>query len=474
MKRISSPGTSKLELVCERVVDGWFPLDPALLMLIRRRLEEGYYEDSIDKLREDLSQDFSLYTFCLKELVRLARDRGHPEAQLEQIFASVSLNEYRQLLAMDEQMFSAYPLHEMSPSQAARLAESMMSAEVARSLSHSFNIAGELAYSCSLFRQLGTTLIAWNYPSVYKVAVERCERPGDLDGILSEMLGFSPADLGLTLAHSWNLPQSLVEGLSSNPQESSVGETLQKICEMGELFAQIQLQNSYPNRRGDWNEGLSEITSYLSEEELTLISEKVASSCAHYFRAVPDIFTWPLTSAKRVRPPRTTFEEYLYHNPFIKHCPLPVRGKLMQLYHELKPGVVRRELVELLVKEIIPEMRFSSGCIYTVESSAARLVPRLVIGSGGKENFRSYDFAAPYAANYSVVAALRSEIPVEERTVRPDGSSADTISGVLGDSQKTGVLYLELSQELGHDPRAKPIIYFKAARLALMDVLMLK
>jgi len=476
MKRISSPSTttsSKLDLVCERVLDGWFPLDPALLMVLRRRLDEGYYEDSIDTLREDLSQDFSLYTFCLKELVRLARERGdvHPE----QAFATASLREFKQVLTLDERMYSAYPLYDMSQEQAARLAESMVSAEAARALSPSFNVPEELAYSCALLRQLGLTLIAWNYPSVYKVALERCDTPEGLEASLSELLGFAPGDLGLSLGASWGLPEVLLKGMSAgSDEESTIGHTLQKICEIGALFARMQLQTYYPSRRGDWSEGLHEIASYLSDDELTLLHDKVATSCSHYFQASPGIFTWPLTGTKQARPTRRTFEDYLHHNPFIKHCPVMVRAKLTELYHELKPGVIRRELVELLVKEIIPEMRFSSGCIYTVESTSARLVPRLVIGDAKKEDFRSYDFSAPYAASYSVVAAFRSEVPKEETMIRPDGSTMSTIAGVLGDTQKTGVLYLEVAQALKHDPFAKPMIYFKAARLALMDVLMLK
>lgn len=474
MKRISTSGTtssSKLELVCERVLDGWFPLDPALLRVLRRRLDEGYYEDSTDTLRADLSQDFSLYTFCLKELVRLARERG---ANPEQAFATASLREFKQILSLDEGMYSAYPLYGMSPEQAARLAESMVSAETARALSLNFNISADLAYSCALLRQLGLTLIAWNYPSVYRVALERCDTPDSLEETLSDLLGFNPGDLGLSLARSWGLPEVLLRGMSSIAEEATVGDTLQRVCEMGELFARIQLQHYYPSRRGEWREGLDEISSYLSDEELSLLQEKVATSCSHYFQASPDIFTWPLIGTRCPRPERKTFEEYLYHNPFIKHCPVMIRAKLTDLYHELKPGVVRRELVELLVKEIIPEMRFSSGCIYTVESTSARLVPRLVISDSKKEDFRSYDLSAPYAASYSVVAAFRSEVPKEEIMTRPDGSTMSTIAGVLGDAQKTGVLYLELSQALKHDPIAKPMIYFKAARLALMDVLMLK
>src|SRR5262249_37415849 len=151
--------------------------------------------------------------------------------------------------------------------QALRFRESLLSASAAEILASKNAIDPEDGFSCGLLRQLGLTLIAWNYPRVYNRAME-CITPNEgLDFQLQKVLGFSPSLLGLTFAQRWNLSDEILVALGDRKKRFSVsasersdsgaqhvGEMLSKICEVSEALARANDPEHYPTALRDWEE----------------------------------------------------------------------------------------------------------------------------------------------------------------------------------------------------------------------------
>ena len=96
------------------------------------------------------------------------------------------------------------------------------------------------------------------------------------------------------------------------------------------------------------------------------------------------------------------------------------------------------------------------------------LVPRLAIGSAKLNQFKALQYNT-YSYNADpVVAAFRSSVPMIKES---DDGNPSLIAAALGEHQRAGVLYLELSQELADDAHANPMLYFKAIRQAFNDCL---
>ena len=203
--RSGSFPAKRLNRAIDHVLKLWIPINSDVLTRIQKKLLDGLYQQDRDGLLKDLKEDVSLYTWCLRRLCEMAdeSDDFDPIRHLQ----AIELDELSDLLDIEPSDISSHSL-EGSDGEAARiLKEVLVGASAAEVISDKKGGDTTRAYGASLLRQLGLTLIAWNYPSVFKKAVEKTKAGLELDVAISEQLGFSPSLFAVNLVQKWGLSE---------------------------------------------------------------------------------------------------------------------------------------------------------------------------------------------------------------------------------------------------------------------------
>lgn len=482
----------QLESACANVCNAWIPVNPVSYQKISSGLSSGRYDKRLDLFIDDLKSDVSLFAYCVKQLKTIVAHDGTPVKLASfknpvDLIKSIPLAEIKRIFSASEQSISFHRFEEINDLQAGQLRRAIVSAHASQEIAGKFEVDADAVFTCSMFRQLGLTLIAWNYPHVFKKALASVQAANaakggsdgaDLDRTLSKTLGFSPATLGVALGREFGLPQDILAGMgdaaaqtSPSAEGESPGAMMKKLCEIGEALAQVQDPEHYPRALSTWSQAKIEIAPLLGADGLRQIEARCNSALELYSRALPEFFSAPVQAEPQQNLLKRTKTVLLANNLYIKHCPADVQQKLTALYSRLNPEAVSKDNIDILVKEIMPAAGFLKGCIYLVEPESLRLVPRLVIGTVPLGRFRAVNYVSTSAEFDPVVAAYRCKTPIMEDNVLLGEETISYIAGVIGTIQKAGVLYLEISESVLKSRGANPMVYYKAVRQALGDCL---
>jgi len=486
--KVSSSGSDsqserRLERAQKHVNEYWFPPNPRLLQRIKAGLEGGAYDLDIGFLIAEIKTDFALLTYCMRELTRLLISEQIPIPQnfsFASIFKLAGLDRVKQVLVVNSERMSTHSVDNISEEQALRLQEAMISASAAEVLSESSNINADLGFSCALVRQLGHTLIAWNYPSVYQRCVSSVSGTKTLDSLLTESLGFSPQLLAHSILDEWGLQgeinQALIDNNPASPQPTEgsatdIPATLKKICSIGEALARANDPEHYPSAEKDWESVKLALQENLGYQGIKLIQEKVKLNCENYVSLMPEMFG----RCDNINPD-TQINEFLENsllrnNQFVRHCPPRLRKRFKNFYTLVKPGEIAREALAFLIKEIIPFAGFNGGYIYTLDPTTMQLVPRTKIGTSVEKPMQSIPYNSSQSDPDPVATAFGCSAPivqgVNNDAARPHGTSS--IVGAIGMAPKIGTLYLELPSDLLTGDDHNMLVHFKAVRQAIND-----
>ncbi|MCO6431861.1 MAG: HDOD domain-containing protein [Deltaproteobacteria bacterium] len=471
-----SLGDRRLQRAHQHVSALWFPPNPQLLSRIKDGLQSGAYDLDISFLFSELRTDFALFTFCLRELARSLKEDQvtiPPGCRPYALFELAGLDRIKKVLSVDSERISAHVPDDMSEDQALRLQFAMISASTAEVLSQEKEIDSELGFSCALLRQLGYTLIAWNYPSVYQRCLASLQSKKDFDLVLTEALGFSPQLLALSIVGEWGLSSEIngaLADIESNPKE--IAGTLSKICEIGEALARANDPEHYPSAAKDWDLVKSEVESTIGFDGMKLIQDRVRQNCENYVALLPEMFA----QVENINPD-TQIHQFLENslfrnNQFVKHCPPRLRKKFKDLYALIQPGAVSKEGLQLLLKEVVPFAGFNGGYVYTLDPGTMALVPRTKVGLVIAKRMEPVPYENGSAHSDPILTAYGCSAPIVQMIEQDCGPQPLAfMAGALGSEKKIGVLYLELPEELLNDKDANMLLNYKAIRQALNDCL---
>ncbi|MCB0334454.1 MAG: HDOD domain-containing protein, partial [Bdellovibrionales bacterium] len=450
-----------LAQACKKIHKDWFPVNSALLSRIQEGLGNGAYELDVDFLVNDIKTDFALYTYCLNEL----RKQTHEGIELPrtgtptELLQEAGLKRLSQILDTSPADISPYSLDALSGLHGVRMSESMLGASTAEVLSERRNLSATTGYSTGLLRQLGLTLISWNYPDAFQEAMEQHKKGKRIDHEITRILGFSPSILGIALARQWGLSSEIrlaigdhqaVTNLSSKEASALRGTAsmLGKICEIGEAFARANHPEHYPSAQTDWDTAQKSIKAILGHDGIKVVKEKVKENCSNYLALAPEVFQAQVQQdvEKEIASKSTT--ESFRLNRYIRHCPRDTQAALADLYEELDLSPkVDRDLIARLVREIVPPSGFENGCVFLLEPETMKLHPRLKIGALPLNTFKPYHALSMPSTRTGdtnpILAAYHCNTPIVESnySLTPTGSAC--IAMVLGQTQRVGVLYLE-------------------------------
>lgn len=475
----------RLAEACRKIYRGWIPISGEALEHIRSGLEQGVYDLDIDFFTNDLKSDFGLFAYCLRESPRFLDQNerkvfNHPR----ELFQAVGVENLKKLLNVAEKEISCFSLRDCQTPQAARFQELAISASTSELLAETKNIDPIMGYTSTCLRQLGVTLIAWNYPEVYAEAVERAKAGEDVNAVLTISLGFAPSLLGIALVRQWNLGPGIRSTLGDRRALDSLqrGEdhealqtanTLAKICEVGETLARASNPKQYPSAQEDWSRVKSRIQLALGEDGMKLIRNRVKENCLYYMNIAPEIFRPALEEDPEERQHVERIGKLSDRNRYVRYCAPDTHQLFRSIYEKLdKNPDDRRDIVSQLIKEVVPQVGFARGCIYLLETESMSLTPRLKIGKEPLSLYRNYHaLSVSLQRTNPVTAAYHCNAPIVESHFALTHLSEASIASVLGQRERVGVLYLEPLNELLESGNSNLLQRFKAVLLCLQEVL---
>ena len=295
----------------------------------------------------------------------------------------------------------------------------------------------------------------------------------DLETVLYKFLGFSPKLLGLKLTIGEDIGEALKASLGENVdgEISKEARLINKFCNLGESFARVNDPEFFPGATKQWRNVVEEITSFLGPNGLSLLKDRVGQFSTHYVTVAPKILEMDLSPEKNAQLATEIYATNLLEmNPYATRCPDFLKAQFLRVYSMVKPGKVSPEALQILVSDLIPAAGFLQGCIYVADAKGDHLVPKLRIGVKPLSHYKTVACDDNAGAN-PIADALFSSVPIKQDEVLIYGENVSHVSGSIGNGEKIGVLYLELSDGLVNDTEINSMLSFKAIRHCLVDCL---
>lgn len=467
----------------------WIPVNTAVHDLVTTKLRKGFYNDDISPLVKDLMADAALFGYCLKNLLRLLRDDRIERPELFNIvslFQSAGLDHLRSMLGAKPSAISQHNLKDMDAPQLSCLHQMIVSSSTSEMLCEKANFAPGIGYAGALLRQLGLTLIAWNYPHIFRQAIVSVQDGEKLDSALLRLLGYSPRTLAIALAKDWGCTDELMyavgekNALPVGDDERSAkirraAEVISKSCEVGELLARASHPEINRSDENDWREARRAVEAALGPGGMSLIDERVRSACRSYLHSQGDIISKITSFRLGGSNAPSAIAEALPPAQSQQIDPIPphLRERLKTLYRHIDPKSLKRESVLIFSQEVVPAAGFSGGCILMFDFESSELVPRFRFGECNIGTQRIPCAALAPSLN-PVAEAFRSDRPVVDYNPWSDQKYIGYVAQAFGVIQRVGVLYLEIGREHEASTNEEVMRLFQVLRKSLQDCLGVK
>lgn len=460
-----------LNLAADFAADAWFPGNRGVAEAAEALIASSDAGFDREKFVATVRSDFSLLTFTS---LHLARSTGAaPRADLLDhapldLIRIASPTDLGAILRQAKGRCGPSPADASAGENGARVKHAIVSASSAEIIAHATGIDPETAYACALFRQLGNTLIAWNYPHVYRRALTLVRSDAPLDLILGKILGFTPSLLGLTIAQRWNITPVILRGMGdqtaySRVKESalSAGDRLNEICTLSESIAQSTEPGAYPAAVRRWPEIRATFERLAGPAALDRLRDTLAYNARVYLSVVPPVFHLPPELVETPAKPAVVSSRF-EGNSFAHRCPEPIRHLFRDLYAGLEGGQRARALTALL-RSVAPTVGFKGGCVFIHEIESDLLRPRYTAG-----NLRPIDYP-------TFRIGTSNDDPVTVSFLRADSTDPihddGAITGAIGETRRTGVVKMLPGPELRALNADELDLLFRAFRKALEDCL---
>jgi hypothetical protein len=461
----------QLDDTAEYIARGGLPVNPHVLKAVKEGLASGVLHEQPEKLAELVKSDPGLLFHVakgLRSVVDEVRDGLDPLEQLKVL----EQEKLERLFATSEREISVHRLREATPAQILRYQHAIISAKTAEALAPSADIPADIAFSGASLRQLGHSLLAWNYPEIYARALLRQRTKGiPLEGELKKLLGLSPAEIGARFAAEWQLKPELRRALSpASPEQGSAISTrgqgderlsLAELLDVSDLFAKANDPQHYPKAQEQWRAVEEVLERALGVKVSELASPKIKEAFSYLEGQGARRIDTPFFRHDEPAGDLTESQKQLLEsNQYLKRCPSDAQTALRKVYQLTDPLQVSVNALRYLVDRIVPELGFSSGCLYLFKRESGMLRPALRVGDTPLEQYR----ACKENESGPVSGSLSSTVTLAQQTRRPDGSETIRLYGSILNDTHPGVLALEVSPDKVEDVHHDASILFNAIR----------
>ena len=480
----SSLQERRLTRAVHHVSDHWFPVNEHLLSEIREEVNRAKDQRVVPDIVGQIRSDFSLFFHCLRELSALIHPSEREMMQQDPVsfLEQQSLDNLKSIFDDDNEGISTLSFDSASKSQLARVHEMIVSSSAAETLAESYGIDEHAAFSASVMRQLGLTLIAWNYPGIYEEVVGNLQAGDVLEVQLSQRLGFSPHLLAIRVLHSWGFSESYCAQFGLEDTAAYIDEelhamkadTLAELCQIGEILARAHHPEIYPSAKNDWMDAERAITERLGPNGMKKIQERCEENFEVYSTFMPEVFTYGLAELYEI--PAAVIEEAadpenVERNPFLPCCSPTVARAIRKLYRTIDTATEASITIRLFADDVVPSGRFSGGCVYTADPSIMMLIPQLSFGEMALRRCEGIDYSMVLSNADMISLAYQSAEPIVEYKQTESGTIMTGIAGMFGGMQRVGVFYLEIPEMIADFEKDEQVLHFQALRHLLSDCL---
>ncbi len=494
-KMTGSDSSSKrgLEEALKYVCTNWFPVNSTVFQQIQTRLKSGHYTENPGSFIEDVKSDLSIYAYCLSKLKEVANEDNILRSPVE-ILEGITLEQLAGFFNITEEQMSLHKFNPEMKVQAVSMRHALISSSTAEALAEKARLDANMAFMCASVRHVGLNLLSWNYPRIFGKALSAVgqEEGVDLEAELTRIMGFSPLVLGYRAVLDWNkCPDVLMatgvigeraDGHNGQAEadvgheDNSLGGRIKKFCEIGEAMARISDPEHFPLASKDWDNVVGEINHYLGPSGMSIITEKVEKNSASYQSVAPAFFKIDVSPERCQKVANSHYTSKLYEeNTYIRKCPEKTQQAFKKVYASIINGSPSPKAIGTLVGEVIPQLGFTRGCVYLVDPERLVVVPKLRIGDSPLTRYRALACSDTGPFCHPVILALSYSTPIIQEGAAVNGDKVSHVTGVFGNREQMGVLYVEMSDDLVRDPdRTRPLLYFKAIRQSVNDCLGLR
>lgn len=285
---------STLDDIAEHSLREWIPAQVSVVRNIGIKIKTGAYGNSPSLLIEDLKQDLSTYLYIIRAFMDkstfLEQDTNHKPGSLFNILLP--------LLDGIEKKYGDDRIKNASEYQIELLKESVLTSTTVEALSTSFALDKGFAYSISTLKSLGKLLLAWNYPKQFNAAVEILKSSPEntnLETVLTNFFGFSPSQLGASVAQKMglksgvlNLLQNPAQVIQTKSSTTSIHNRISCVCGLGEQFAMAH--STLPHNIGEktLKEIVKTIECSIGEKGLKNIYTNYNQTLSSYANSIPN------------------------------------------------------------------------------------------------------------------------------------------------------------------------------------------
>jgi hypothetical protein len=463
----------------------WFPCAPGTLTKIRARITSGHYRDNRSDLLHDVQSDAALFLYSLCKLRKLLGASAASAVVGKEQMDEMLIDSIGDIVGELDSRILNHSVDSISDVQAARYKEMILAASTTDALAEKLSVNRNVGFTCALLRQLGLTLIAWNYPNIYRqsiqmLAAEPAGSGADLDSILHSQLGFSPAMLGIRFAEVSGLPDSIVKELSVEQlprvgveklveyaREGRPG-VIAHLCAIGEAFARANNPQFYPNAKDDLDRAARAISQILGPDGTNLIVERTRSI---YSDVVPAVFG-PGPLVIDGLDGDLTDQSANSGNIYVATAPPKLKTKIQAVYQKINSNRIDEDLVRELIHQIIPSMGFNSVVVFTADPTTSSLSPVLRVGRPQFIPVRQVALTSTVYDQNPVRRAYSSGLLVYESGHLENGERRSLVATAMGATIRVGVLYLETGPIPAADGyRTDPVHAAKLLGRCLEDLL---
>lgn len=446
---------------------------------LRQRALRGEYNREPEKLFEDLKSDLALLTSALAKAPALFVALRPPERGAGHVLDDTLLHS---IIPPELGDVSVHSLEQVSKLQLLQLRHNVVSTSIAELIAEAKGKDKALIHTCAALRQLGLSLVCFNYPSIYRRALKAMSETGlPIESHMAKFLGFSPEQLGASLAARWGLRSEIIQTvlygtsrLGKLRDERNIPD-FSRICMIGETFARLSDPESFSHfyEEGDWL--LKELDSALGAKSTELIRGCLEPKLSLMAALSPSVFTIESDAQVLIDKAQQYFTAHLMlENSALQSCPEETVGAVRPVYDLARPFAVSSDALNLLVTQVIPQLGFIRGCIYIFDRASQRIVPRLRIGNTSLSRYSvvSLKYGTELAA--MLTQAMTAPQPIREKGVFLHDAEGSHLTWRLGDERNVGILHLELGPELIAKATRDCNVLFEVVRRALLDCLGLK
>lgn len=473
----------QLRRAVRTVSAGWFPVNPNVFSSVQAKFQQGRYRATRRELIDDLRGDAALYLLCVRELMRMLQKRGEVPGieaiNLEQADEGVLHEALSGLMAGNALSLSSHSMENISEPQQARLEELVLSSVTAEALAEKSGLSPGSTYSCSLLRQLGVTLLAWNFPHVYAQALQVMQSSErgtaqEFDHLVHSVLGFSPSMLAGRVVEMWGGEGPVAEFVQDSEvtrQPKGVAPTIAELCRVGEAFARANAPDRYPSARADWRSAADVIRRHLGSAGIAAIFRRAREASAHYVAYCPGLETSLSRSEATAKTLLKSGETLNEKNIFISACPEQIRQQFVTFYEKQGDGVSSDVVLREVADRLLPQLGCTGVAILSYEPTSQELVPVFIRGRVATSRVKRLSLRDTNNHLHPARLAFLQRQHVVEQGV--SGSSERILyAGSIGFVKRVAVVLVEWETVASETLEAEETAaIFQALRTCLTDLL---